>query len=169
MNQAFRTIFIATLINALGILILNEFDWIYFQPLIFGASIPVANWTDLKFNKIQKIAVNSIAALAIFIIGLLTAVALEHLLLAIVISGLCAIPLQLLLNVTIGNLQLKLPHILLTTLLCASSFLIAEFVFKNIGFIEYNANKEYGFGVWIIFFIVGVSTGFKKKQTANIA
>lgn len=167
MNRTIRTILIASLINILGFLILRKFDGIYFQPLIFGASIPIANWADLKFNRIQKVAVNSIAALAIFIIGMLTSVALENIYVAILIAGLCAIPLQLLLNVTIARLNLKYSNIFLTSVLCGLAFPIGDFIFANIELINYNANKEYGLGLWFLFFIIGVSTGSNKEQTAN--
>lgn len=163
MNRTIRTILIAGLINIIGFLILKRFDGIYFHPLIFGASIPIANWADLKFNRMQKVAVNSIAALTVFIIGLLTSVTLENIYVAILISGLFSIPLQILLNVTIPGLNHKFPNILLTSLLCALAFPIADFIFTNIELINYNANKEYGFGLWFLFFILGVSTGFNKE------
>lgn len=167
MKKILITIGTSLTFSVIGLWALKGLNSAWTFPILFGISIPLANWDSLGTRKIQKLIVIAITTLGLFFIGIGLAIWVTNFKLdwlAIVISGVIGILLLILNSGFIETLNPKLWTYLLTFALCCSAFPLGT---RTIEFLKDSVDRDKIFLFWTFLFTLGLTTGLVNKNTAG--
>jgi hypothetical protein len=161
------TIGVSLTFSLIGLWALKGLNSSWTFPILFGISIPLANWDNLGVKRIQKLIVIGTTALGLFFIGLGLSIWVTNLhlnWLAIMISGIIAVLFLLVNSAFIENLKPQPWTYLLTFLLCSVAFPLGTRIIELLSGL---VDRDMIFLFWTFLFTVGLVTGLVNKNTVG--